>query len=96
MSAELLEADYSNCVGGQGTNLATFRPTCGAGNMDVSMAISGLIVEKSIEDNVPSLVSLLLLFPCTSKNVSDQSYKVQELVFYSVFTSTYHDKSSSL
>lgn len=50
----------SNCVGTDGTNLATFNPTCGAdaGSLDVSQALLGLLISKSVEGDVPELVCL--------------------------------------
>jgi len=50
----------SNCVGTDGTNLATFNPNCGAesGSLDVSQALLGLLISKSVEGDVPDLVCL--------------------------------------
>lgn len=45
---ELHEA-RSNCVGGNGTNLATFRGECAAGSLDMSAAVTSFLVSKSVE-----------------------------------------------
>ncbi len=58
--SKILQESASNCVGGQGTNLATFRPTCGAseGALNLGSTLVSLLVAKSVEEDVPDLVCL--------------------------------------
>jgi hypothetical protein len=54
------QKSVSNCVGSKGTNLATYRATCGAngGALDFSAAVQNLLISTSLEASMPELVCL--------------------------------------
>jgi hypothetical protein len=57
IAPELHEAE-PNCLGGDGTNLATFRGRCAAGTLEMSGPVTSFLLGKSVEQDVDDLVCL--------------------------------------